>query len=374
MSISGQQIINIGLPNESANSDSLFTAFNKTQENFDTLFACSSPYNTFTAGAGISANTNSNTGAVTITNTGVTNIIAGTNIVVNQANGNVTISATAGGNTGGLSSVGVNPVSSSRIVVTNSPLVTNGNIGIDLATTGVASGTYSNPSITVDNYGRITSAANGNIAGTVTSVGITAPIGSGIQVSGGPITSAGNITLTNTGVTRINAGSGISVSSGNGVVTISAATLGGTVTSVGVASTTLTVTGSPIINSGTINVNLPNNITLSGNITVLDNIIGGKLVANGTEDLAPSASVNLALTTSYFTTAGSETATLAAGTNGQIKTFMRVGGTGSMTITVTNAAWGGANTMAFTANAQGCTLQYVASKWVCIGNNGVTFA
>lgn len=123
MSIPGQQTINVGLPNESANSDSLYTAFTKTQQNFTTLFACSSPYNTFTAGEGISVNANANTGAVTITNAGVTNIIAGTNIVVNQSNGNVTISATAGGNGGGLSSVGLNPVSNSRLVVTNSPQI-----------------------------------------------------------------------------------------------------------------------------------------------------------------------------------------------------------------------------------------------------------
>jgi hypothetical protein len=48
MAISGQQVIAVGLQNESANSDSLYTAFNKTVTNFATLFACASPYNTFT--------------------------------------------------------------------------------------------------------------------------------------------------------------------------------------------------------------------------------------------------------------------------------------------------------------------------------------
>jgi hypothetical protein len=371
-SIPGKQTINVGLPNESNNSDSLYTAFTKTVQNFTTLFACASPYTTFTAGAGITASANAITGTVTITNTGVTSIVAGTNIVINQSNGAVTISSTGGGGGGGLTSVGLNSASSSRLVVSNSPLVTNGNMNIDLATTGVSSGTYTNPVITVDNYGRITSAVNGTVTGTVTSVGITA--GPGIQVNGGPVTTNGNITVTNTGVTRINPGPGILVSSGNGSVTISAASLGGTVTSVGVASSTLTVSGSPVVNAGTINVNLPNNVTLPGNITVVDMTANGKIVMNGSEDLAPSAAVNLALTTSYFTTSGSETATLAAGTNGQIKTFMRVGGTGTMTITVTNAAWGGAGGMSFTSNGAGCILQYIASKWVCIGNNGVVFS
>jgi hypothetical protein len=291
MSIPGQQTINVGLPNESANSDSLYTAFTKTQQNFSNLFACSSPYNTFTAGAGITASANATTGTVTITNTGVTSIVAGSNIVINQSNGAVTISSTGGGGGGGLSSVGVAPVSNTRLVVTNSPLVINGNIAIDLATSGVTGGTYNNPTITVDTYGRITSAANGSIAGTVTSVGLTA--GPGIQINGGPITTNGNILVTNTGVTRINPGAGIVVSSGNGSVTISAASLGGTVTSVGVSSSQLVVTGSPVVTTGTIAVNLPDSATFSGNVTAGGIKTNNLYYANGTPwDLQEAAGTN----------------------------------------------------------------------------------
>lgn len=272
MSISGKQTINIGLPNESTGSDSIRDAFTKTQTNFDTLFANASPYNTFTAGVGISATANSNSAIVTITNTGVTNIIAGTNIVVDSSNGNVTISATAGGNGSGgtVTSVGVTPVSNARLTTSNSPIVASGNILIDLAASGAAAGSYTNPNLTVDAYGRITTIANGSIAGTVTSVGLTA--GAGLQVNGGPITSAGNITVTNTGVLRINAGTGIAVSSGNGNVTISTTASGGTVTSVGVSSSQLVITGSPVVSVGTIGVNLPNSATFSGNLTIGGNI------------------------------------------------------------------------------------------------------
>ena len=78
MSIPGQQVINIGLANESTNSDSLLTAFTTTNTNFATLFACASPYVNFVSGTGISASSNATTGTVTITNTGVTSIVAGT--------------------------------------------------------------------------------------------------------------------------------------------------------------------------------------------------------------------------------------------------------------------------------------------------------
>ena len=95
---------------------------------------------------------------------------------------------------------------------------------------------------------------------------------------------------------------------------------------------------------------------------------------NSSEDLGNGAAANLALTTSYFSTAAAETATLAAGVEGQIKVFAMRGDSGDMVITVTNPAWTGAGTITFSAIGQACTLQYINSKWFCIGNNGATFA
>jgi hypothetical protein len=101
---------------------------------------------------------------------------------------------------------------------------------------------------------------------------------------------------------------------------------------------------------------------------------GSTIALNSAEDLAASAAANLSLTTSYFTTSTSETATLAAGTAGQVKVFAMNGDGGDMVITVTNAAWGGAGTITFSAVGQACTLMYINSKWFCIGNNGAAFA
>jgi hypothetical protein len=562
MAISGQQVIAVGLQNESANSDSLYTAFNKTVTNFATLFACASPYNTFTGNTGITVNTNSNTNTIDITNTGVISLTAGDSSInlSEPTPGNILITATGGGNGGGVSSIGV---SSSTLTVTNTPIISAGNIVVNLPVTGITPATYTNPTVTVDTYGRVTNIANNTVSGTVTSVGITP--GSGILVTNSPITSTGNITVTNTGVTRISAGTGISVSGSNGNVTISTTASGGTVTGVTIASNNLTVTGGTITTSGTISIDLPSNINISttGNITggninipngyanitgtastvgggatvgvrsilaidsafgsnssadpasaqavrgrvtgsnltktrnyvagvtgqylvtgtnasefintgllgvvgdqtttanaavvayldgdgglttagsaygvsmknstpgsgfdygldlqfidlnvvgtttpfkqadirfnngvelvanvantisiganlsVTGNITGstitstGIVLLNSSEDLADAAAANLAVTSSYFTTIAAETATLAAGTAGQIKTFMMAGDGGDMVITVTNPAWGGAGTMTFDTVGQGCTLQYINSKWFCIGNNGVTFA
>jgi hypothetical protein len=97
---------------------------------------------------------------------------------------------------------------------------------------------------------------------------------------------------------------------------------------------------------------------------------------NSAEDLDNGAAANLALTTSYFSTAASETATLAAGVNGQIKTFAMYTNGGDMVITVANAGWktSGSGTITFNALGEACTLQYINSKWFCIGNNGCVFA
>jgi hypothetical protein len=92
------------------------------------------------------------------------------------------------------------------------------------------------------------------------------------------------------------------------------------------------------------------------------------------EDLAASAAASLTKTTSYFTTAAPETATLAAGYTGQVKVLAMYGDGGDMVITVTNPGWGGAGTITFTAVGQACTLMYINAKWFCIGNNGAAFA
>jgi hypothetical protein len=365
MAISGLQTINIGLPNESAGSDSLYTAFNKTKTNFSTLFGNASPYNTFNGNTGISVTANSTTGTVDITNSGVTNIIAGTNITVNQSNGNVTISSTGGGGGGTVTSVGVTPVSNTRLAVTNSPVVSSGNMTIDLVTTGVTAGTYTYPTVTVDSYGRIINASNASSVGTVTSVAVSP--GTGIQVTGSPITTNGTVTITNTGVTRLTAGTGVSLSGSTGNVTISALQPGGTVTSVNVTSPnqSLSVSGGPITTVGTITLDLSANVNVTGNLRL-----------SGSEDLSSGSAINLEVTASYFSTLTAETATLAAGENGQIKTLMMVADGGDMVITVTNAGWktSGTGTITFDTIGDSCILQYIASKWFVIGNNGVVLA
>ena len=95
---------------------------------------------------------------------------------------------------------------------------------------------------------------------------------------------------------------------------------------------------------------------------------------NSSENLTDTSAANLALTTSYFSTVTASTATLAAGVNGQIKTFVMYLQSGNMVITVANPGWGGAGTITFNATGEACTLQYVNAKWFCIGNNGAVFA
>lgn len=94
------------------------------------------------------------------------------------------------------------------------------------------------------------------------------------------------------------------------------------------------------------------------------------------EDLADLGAASITKTTSYFSTAAPETATLAAGVAGQVKVFAMYADSGDMIITVTNAGWksSGTGTITFTAIGQACTLMYINSKWFVIGNNGATFA
>jgi hypothetical protein len=87
--------------------------------------------------------------------------------------------------------------------------------------------------------------------------------------------------------------------------------------------------------------------------------------------------INLTTTATHFSTSGgAATATLAAGYNGQIKTIMMLADGGDMVVTVTNAGWksSGTGTITFDTIGDGVTLQYINSKWFCVGNNGTAFA
>lgn len=106
------------------------------------------------AGTGISVN--SATGNVTVTNTGVTSILAGTGISISGGTGTVTINSLTNGTV-----FAVNTGAG----LTGGPITTFGTIA--LTTTGVTAGTYTNPTISVDGYGRIYLASSGTSVGSV---------------------------------------------------------------------------------------------------------------------------------------------------------------------------------------------------------------
>lgn len=145
--------------------------------------------------------------AFTVTNTGVTSAVAGTGISVSGATGAVTVTNTAPDQTVALTGAG----------------------------TTVVTGTYPNFTIT----------STDSATGTVTSVAATA--GTGISVTGSPITTSGTLNITNTApdqTVAIASGTGISVTGTypNFTVTNTSPSSGGTVTS---------VTGTaPVVSSG----------------------------------------------------------------------------------------------------------------------------
>lgn len=86
---------------------------------------------------------------------------------------------------------------------------------------------------------------------------------------------------------------------------------------------------------------------------------------------------SLTVTSTYFTTTGSCTGTLANGAAGQLKTIMAVSvAAGNYVLTVTSPGWrdAGTGTITFDATGDSVMLQFVNNKWYAVGSTGVAFA
>ena len=94
------------------------------------------------------------------------------------------------------------------------------------------------------------------------------------------------------------------------------------------------------------------------------------------EDLADGAAASLTKTMSYVSTGGAETATLADGTDGQLKMFGMMADGGDMVITVQNAGWktSGTGTITLADVGDGVIMVYANSHWHVVGNNGAALA
>lgn len=385
MAISGQKHIRIGAENNSAESDNLHTAFTKIEDNFNNLFSNSSQYTTFNSGDGIHIAQNSTLGRVTVTNTGVTNLIEGTGVRLSGSNGEVTVSVSGYANgtlVAGVTKVGI---ISSTLDVVNTPIISEGNIAVNLTeVNSILEGEYIAPTVTVDKYGRITQIANTESAGTVTSVAVTA--GPGLAVTGSPITNHGEIVVTNTGVLRLTAGPGIQLTDTTGNITIAATTvpISGTVTRVGAQSSTLVVTQSPITTSGNINIELPDAITLSGdfeadNATFTGNAqVSGNLSVTGSSTLhAVSASAITAtgnVTGANLVTAGVLTVTGNASVGNLVTTIANVTTANVTTLSVTGNANAGnigvSGVVTVTGNITGGNLTSTGTLTIATANAG----
>ena len=217
-----------------------------------------------------------------------------------------------------------------------------------------------------------------NMSGTVVSLGVLSG-DVGINYTAGPyqtVTTSGSISLAFTNFTPAGTQDSITVqvtvASVAHTLTLPAAV---SVNAAGIQGLDVATNVIEFAATGTYAFNF---VTSNGGTTITVSEVNKALQPfnNSQEDLADAGAISLATTISYFSTAGAETATLADGAEGQIKTLICTSYVGNMVVTVANAGWktSGSGTITFGADGRACTLQYVQGAWYCIGNNAAVFA
>jgi hypothetical protein len=172
---------------------------------------------------GISITTNAGTDTITITNSGVTNAVAGTGLAVSAATGSVTFTNTGVTSLTAGQGVSLNSASGA-VTVTNSGLIgIDPGIGITVSprdpVTGLVTVTNSQPNIPQNVFSIIAVPTQTDIvADAITDTLTVQTSGNGLSITTNAVTDT--LTFSNTGVTSLAVGNGLTADVGTGSINL----------------------------------------------------------------------------------------------------------------------------------------------------------